>query len=96
YLWDNWTRQARRAWQRVLSFATRSKAVEAAPQFSMGDQMAAPTRFSNNPQYAPLKGYACCAAPGLSDAGKVWSSQAAMGLMCMRRRSSEVRGSCLR
>ncbi|AXW37190.1 hypothetical protein CJO96_02235 [Ralstonia solanacearum] len=57
YLWDNWTRQARRAWQRVLSFATRSKAVEAAPQFSMGDQMAAPTRFSNPPQYAPLKGY---------------------------------------
>jgi len=57
YLWDNWTRQARRAWQRVLSFATRSKAVETAPQFSMGDQMTAPTRFSNNPQYAPLKGY---------------------------------------
>ena len=57
YLWDNWTRQARRAWQRVLSFATRSKAVETAPQFSMGDQMIAPTRFANNPQYAPLKGY---------------------------------------
>ena len=57
YLWDNWTRQARRTWQRVLSFATRSKAVETAPQFSMGDQMTAPTRFSNNPQYAPLKGY---------------------------------------
>ncbi|MBX4378357.1 hypothetical protein K4H02_25185, partial [Mycobacterium tuberculosis] len=39
------------------SFATRSKAVQTAPQFSMGDQMTAPTRFSNNPQYAPLKGY---------------------------------------
>lgn len=57
YLWDSWYKQARRAWQRVLSFATRSKAVEDAPQFSMGDQIAQPTRFENNPQYKPLKGY---------------------------------------
>jgi len=57
YLWDSWYKQARRAWQRVLSFATRSKAVEDAPQFSMGDQIAQPTRFENNPQYEPLKGY---------------------------------------
>jgi len=58
YLWDNWYKKARRAWQRVLSFATRSKAVEDAPQFSMGDQIAQPTRFENNPQFEPLKGYA--------------------------------------
>ena len=30
YLWDRWFTEARRAWQRVLSFATRSKATEAA------------------------------------------------------------------
>ncbi|MGT2489551.1 hypothetical protein ACU4GD_00770 [Cupriavidus basilensis] len=41
----------------MLSFATRSKAVEESPQFSMGDQIAQPTRFENNPQYEPLKGY---------------------------------------
>ncbi|WP_441617106.1 MULTISPECIES: alpha-2-macroglobulin family protein [unclassified Cupriavidus] len=57
YLWDSWYKQARRAWQRVLSLAARSKAVEDAPQFSMGDQIAQPTRFENNPQYEPLKGY---------------------------------------
>ena len=57
YLWDNWYKKARRAWQRVLSFATRSQAVEDAPQFSMGDQIAQPTRFESNPQFAPLKGY---------------------------------------
>lgn len=57
YLWDNWYKSARRAWQRVLSFATRSKAVDEAPQFSMGEQIHAPTRFENNPQFEPLKGY---------------------------------------
>ena len=41
----------------MLSFATRSRAVEDAPQFSMGDQIAQPTRFESNPQFAPLKGY---------------------------------------
>ncbi|SDR20418.1 hypothetical protein SAMN05443245_3529 [Paraburkholderia fungorum] len=57
YLWDRWYTEARRAWQRVLSFATRSKATEAAPQFKLGEQTGAPTHFEQNSQFAPLKGY---------------------------------------
>ncbi|CAD6560025.1 alpha-2-macroglobulin family protein [Paraburkholderia metrosideri] len=57
YLWDRWYTEARRAWQRVLSFATRSKATEAAPQFKLGNQTGAPTHFEQNSQFAPLKGY---------------------------------------
>ncbi|MGE8165245.1 alpha-2-macroglobulin family protein [Paraburkholderia sp. NPDC080076] len=57
YLWDRWFTEARRAWQRVLSFATRSKATEAAPQFKLGEQTGKPTQFEPNSQFAPLKGY---------------------------------------
>ncbi|MGN8135722.1 alpha-2-macroglobulin family protein [Paraburkholderia sp. 22099] len=57
YLWDRWFSEARRAWQRVLSFATRSKATEAAPQFKLGEQTGKPTQFEQNSQFAPLKGY---------------------------------------
>ncbi|MGH8783219.1 alpha-2-macroglobulin family protein [Paraburkholderia sp.] len=57
YLWDRWFTEARRAWQRVLSFATRSKATEAAPQFKLGEQPGQPTQFAQNSQFAPLKGY---------------------------------------
>ena len=57
YLRDRWYTEARRAWQRVLSFATRSKATEAAPQFKLGNQTGAPTHFEQNSQFAPLKGY---------------------------------------
>ncbi|WP_186310803.1 alpha-2-macroglobulin family protein [Paraburkholderia sp. BCC1886] len=57
YLWDRWFTQARRAWQRVLSFATRSKATEAAPEFKLGDQTGKPTQFDARSQFAPLKGY---------------------------------------
>ena len=57
YLWDRWYTEARRAWQRVLSFATRSKATEAAPQFKLGEQTGKQTQFEPNSQFAPLKGY---------------------------------------
>ncbi|MGC2038068.1 MG2 domain-containing protein, partial [Paraburkholderia caledonica] len=57
YLWDRWFTEARRAWQRVLSFATRSKATEAAPQFKLGEQTGKQTQFEQNSQFAPLKGY---------------------------------------
>ncbi|HEX7910539.1 MAG TPA: MG2 domain-containing protein, partial [Paraburkholderia sp.] len=57
YLWDRWFTEARRAWQRVLSFAARSKATEAAPQFKLGEQTGKPTQFEQNSQFAPLKGY---------------------------------------
>uniref|UniRef100_E1TFI2 Alpha-2-macroglobulin domain protein n=1 Tax=Burkholderia sp. (strain CCGE1003) TaxID=640512 RepID=E1TFI2_BURSG len=57
YLWDRWYTEARRAWQRVLSFATRSKATQAAPQFKLGEQTGKQTQFEQNSQFAPLKGY---------------------------------------
>ncbi|MGF6774716.1 uncharacterized protein YfaS (alpha-2-macroglobulin family) [Paraburkholderia sp. GAS199] len=57
YLWDRWLTDARRAWQRVLSFATRSKATEAEPQLRLGEQTGKQTQFEPNAQFAPLKGY---------------------------------------
>ncbi|WP_233874083.1 alpha-2-macroglobulin family protein [Paraburkholderia adhaesiva] len=57
YLWDRWFTEARRAWQRVLSFATRSKATEATPQFKLGEQTGKQTQFQQNSNFAPLKGY---------------------------------------
>ncbi|NML34978.1 alpha-2-macroglobulin family protein [Paraburkholderia sp. G-4-1-8] len=57
YLWDRWLTEARRAWQRVLSFATRSKVTEAAPQFRLGEQPGKPTQFEPRSSFAPLKGY---------------------------------------
>ncbi len=57
YLWDRWFTEARRAWQRVLSFATRSKATEAAPQFKLGEQTGKQTQFEPRSSFAPLKGY---------------------------------------
>ncbi|MFX1764726.1 alpha-2-macroglobulin [Paraburkholderia sp. A1RI-2L] len=57
YLWDRWLSDARRAWQRVLSFATRSKVTEAKPEFKLGEQPNAPTHFEPQARFAPLRGY---------------------------------------
>ncbi|WP_415914495.1 alpha-2-macroglobulin family protein [Paraburkholderia sp. J67] len=57
YLWDRWLSDARRAWQRVLSFATRSKVTEAKPEFKLGDQVGAPTHYAPESHFAPLRGY---------------------------------------
>ncbi len=57
YLWDRWLSDARRAWQRVLSFATRSKVTEAKPEFKLGEQTGAPTHFEPQSRFAPLRGY---------------------------------------
>ncbi len=57
YLWDRWVSDARRAWQRVLSFATRTKVTEAKPEFKLGDQTGAPTHFEPQSHFAPLRGY---------------------------------------
>ncbi|WP_228881829.1 alpha-2-macroglobulin family protein [Paraburkholderia saeva] len=57
YLWDRWYTEARRAWQRVLSFATRSKVTVAQPRFRLGDQAGKPTHFEPTSRFAPLKGY---------------------------------------
>ncbi|MDR3100095.1 MAG: alpha-2-macroglobulin family protein [Paraburkholderia sp.] len=57
YLWDRWLSDARRAWQRVLSFATRSKVTEAKPEFKLGEQPNAPTHFEPQSRFAPLRGY---------------------------------------
>jgi uncharacterized protein YfaS (alpha-2-macroglobulin family) len=57
YLWDRWFSDARRTWQRVLSFATRSKATAAKPEFKLGQQTDAPTHFEPQTRFAPLPGY---------------------------------------
>jgi len=57
YLWDRWFTEARRAWQRVLSFATRSKVTAAEPQFKLGEQTGKQTQFEPRSSFAPLKGY---------------------------------------
>ncbi len=57
YLWDRWLGAARRAWQRVLSFATRSQVTKARPEFRLGDQVAAPTHFEPESRFAPLRGF---------------------------------------
>ena len=57
YLWDSWYQQTRRSWQRILSTDTRKKAVEQAPQLKIGESLIKPTRFEQNPQFEPLKGY---------------------------------------
>jgi uncharacterized protein YfaS (alpha-2-macroglobulin family) len=57
YLWDSWYQQTRRSWQRILSPDTRKKALVQAPQLKAGEALVAPTRFEQNPQFEPLKGY---------------------------------------
>jgi uncharacterized protein YfaS (alpha-2-macroglobulin family) len=57
YLWDSWYQQTRRSWQRILSPDTRRNALVQAPQLKAGEALAAPTRFEQNPQFEPLKGY---------------------------------------
>lgn len=57
YLWDSWYQQTRRSWQRILSTDTREKALTQAPQLKIGAVLTRPTRFEQNPQFAPLKGY---------------------------------------
>ena len=57
YLWDRWFSDARRAWQRMLSYSVRRSATEAQPQFRLGDQVGSPTQFEPTTQFSPLKGY---------------------------------------
>lgn len=57
YLWDRWFGDTRRAWQRVLSYETRSGVTEAKPEFKLGNQLNAPTRFEPQSRFAPLRGY---------------------------------------
>lgn len=57
YLWDNWYKKSRRSWQRVLSTSARTAETKEAPKFKMGEAMAAPTQFENNPQFGPMPGY---------------------------------------
>lgn len=57
YLWDRWFSAARRAWQRVFSFAARREVTQAKPEFKLGRQVDAPTQFVADAQFAPLPGY---------------------------------------
>ena len=56
WLWDRWYRQSRRAMQRAFSYEARRTVVEEEPALSMGQAIAAPTRFDPQPQFAPIPG----------------------------------------
>lgn len=56
YLWDNWYRKSRRAWQRLFSYESRKIVTDEHPQLKMGDDIKAPSEFRPQPQFAPIKG----------------------------------------
>ncbi|HET8706424.1 MAG TPA: MG2 domain-containing protein, partial [Pseudomonadales bacterium] len=56
YLWDNWYRKSRRAWQRLFSYESRKIVTEEQPQLKMGDDIKAPSEYRPQPQFAPIKG----------------------------------------
>ncbi|HEY0296541.1 MAG TPA: alpha-2-macroglobulin [Bordetella sp.] len=57
FLWDRWLGETRHAWQRVFSYETRSRVTQAKPEFKLGEQPNAPTRFEPSNRFAPLRGY---------------------------------------
>lgn len=56
YLWDNWYRQSRRAMQKAFSYEARKTVTEHAPALSLGDTITEPTRYTAQPQFAPIQG----------------------------------------
>ncbi|UCJ16900.1 alpha-2-macroglobulin family protein [Pseudomonas sp. MM211] len=56
YLWDNWYRKSRRVMQRAFSYESRKQVTEEAPELKMGSAIAAPTEFTPQVQFAPMKG----------------------------------------
>ncbi|MDR0453976.1 MAG: hypothetical protein LBH05_04095, partial [Deferribacteraceae bacterium] len=57
YLWDRWFSTSRRAWQRVFSFSARNEVTKAKPEFKLGEQVGASTKFEPASHFAPLPGY---------------------------------------
>ena len=56
YLWDNWYRKSRRVMQRAFSYESRKQVTEEAPELKMGSAIAAPTEYTPQVQFAPMKG----------------------------------------
>ncbi|TBU89501.1 hypothetical protein DNK44_16940 [Pseudomonas dryadis] len=56
YLWDNWYRKSRRVMQRAFSYESRKQVTEEAPELKMGPAIAAPTEYTPQVQFAPMKG----------------------------------------
>jgi uncharacterized protein YfaS (alpha-2-macroglobulin family) len=56
YLYDSWTKQTRRSWQRILSTPARQAATQRYPGLSMGDYPGQPTRFAQDIQFKPIAG----------------------------------------
>ena len=57
YLWDSWFKKARLAWQRVFSPEARKAAVQSVPQLQQIPAHSYKTQFTNETQFAPLKGF---------------------------------------
>ncbi|KEY57092.1 MG2 domain protein [Serratia sp. DD3] len=55
YLWDNWYGKSRRVMQRVFSYDARQEVTTALPELKVGNVLTAPSRFTVQPQFAPLK-----------------------------------------
>ncbi|WP_395790126.1 alpha-2-macroglobulin family protein [Aquimonas sp.] len=56
YLWDHWYRESRRAMQRSFAYEARREVTAELPELKMGEAIRAPTRFEQQPQFAPIAG----------------------------------------
>ncbi len=56
YLYDRWTKETRRSWQRILATPARQQAVQRHPELSMGKYPGQPTRFGQQSQFQPMPG----------------------------------------
>ncbi|MBK7890654.1 MAG: alpha-2-macroglobulin family protein [Bdellovibrionales bacterium] len=57
YLWDSLYKKTRLAWQRVFSSEARKTAVKEAPRLEQVPAHTYKTNFSNEPQFAAMKGF---------------------------------------
>lgn len=57
YLWSRWVMDARRAWERVFSYETRSQVTRARPEFKMPADGYPQPRYEQTSRFAPLPGY---------------------------------------
>ena len=55
--WDAWIVRSREAWRGLFSKEARRDVVAEAPQLKIQPDAFAPTRYAQNPQYRPLKGF---------------------------------------
>lgn len=57
YLWDSWYKKTRLAWQRIFSPEIRATAVQQVPELQQTAAHTYQTKFKNELQFSPLKGY---------------------------------------